>query len=112
MQAAGLADKDLLDVRYEGEVPHVLPYFIAVDEATRTLVLAIRGAVRLAQASNIKLLAATFAVFAPLVFVLNCATCLQEPDQVEISSAEPACFQPHRTAPLAGAVPLLKSHPG
>ncbi len=46
MQAAGLADRDLLDVRYEGEVPHVLPYFIAVDEASRSLVLAIRGGLK------------------------------------------------------------------
>ena len=45
LQAAGLADRDLLDVRYEGEVEHVLPYFIAVDENTRSLVLAIRGGV-------------------------------------------------------------------
>jgi hypothetical protein len=43
LQAAGLADRDLLDVRYEGEVPHVLPYFIAADENRRCLVLAIRG---------------------------------------------------------------------
>lgn len=44
MQAAGLADSDLLDVRYEGEAPHVLPYFLAIDEPNRSLVLAIRGA--------------------------------------------------------------------
>ena len=43
LQAAGLADRDLLDVRYEGEQPHVLPYFLAADENTRCLVLAIRG---------------------------------------------------------------------
>ncbi|PSC75585.1 eukaryotic translation initiation factor 5A-2 [Micractinium conductrix] len=46
-QAAGLADADLLDVRYEGEVPHVLPYFIAVDENARALVIAIRGSLSL-----------------------------------------------------------------
>lgn len=43
-QAAGLADRDLLDVRYEGEVPGVLPYFLGVDEKEKALVLAIRGA--------------------------------------------------------------------
>lgn len=46
-QAAGLADRDLLDVRYEGEVPHVLPYFIAADEETKSVVLAIRGSLSL-----------------------------------------------------------------
>lgn len=43
-QAAGLADADLLDVRYEGESEHVLPYFLAVDQAQKAVVLAIRGA--------------------------------------------------------------------
>ncbi|KAI7839370.1 hypothetical protein COHA_006895 [Chlorella ohadii] len=46
-QAAGLADRDLLDVRYEGEVPHVLPYFIAADEETKSVVVAIRGSLSL-----------------------------------------------------------------
>ena len=42
-QAAGLPERDLLDLRYEGEAPHVLPYCLAVDEGRRCLVLAIRG---------------------------------------------------------------------
>lgn len=46
-QAAGLADADLLDVRYEGEAPHVLPYFLAADAPRRRLVLAIRGSLSL-----------------------------------------------------------------
>lgn len=33
--------------RYEGEVPHVLPYFIAADEETQSVVVAIRGGTRL-----------------------------------------------------------------
>lgn len=33
----------LLHTRYEGEVPHVLPYFIAADEETKSVVVAIRG---------------------------------------------------------------------
>lgn len=44
LQAAGLADEDLVCVRHEGHAPDVLPYFLAVDRARRTVVLAIRGA--------------------------------------------------------------------
>lgn len=32
-------------VRYEAEVPNVLPYFIGLDRSTKTVVLAIRGVV-------------------------------------------------------------------
>jgi hypothetical protein len=51
-QAAGLADRDLLDVRYEGEVPHVLPYFIAADEETKSVVVAIRGGLTVPMSSS------------------------------------------------------------
>ena len=40
---SGLQDEDLLFVRYESEVPNVLPYFIALDHSRRAVVLAIRG---------------------------------------------------------------------
>lgn len=43
LQAAELAEEDLLDVRLEGHAPNVLPYCLAVDHAKRTIVLAIRG---------------------------------------------------------------------
>ncbi|KAL6772208.1 hypothetical protein ACKKBG_A29375 [Auxenochlorella protothecoides x Auxenochlorella symbiontica] len=47
LQAAGLSTEDLLFVRYEAEKPNVLPYFLALDHATQTVVLAIRGSLSL-----------------------------------------------------------------
>jgi len=43
LQASGLAEKDLLFVRYEDQVPNVLPYYIAIDHEKKCLVIAIRG---------------------------------------------------------------------
>ena len=43
VQAAGLSNKDLCYVRYEGDAPGVLPYFIAVDTNSQDVILAIRG---------------------------------------------------------------------
>lgn len=47
VQAAGLSTEDLLFVRYEAEKPNVLPYFLALDHAMQTVVLAIRGSLSL-----------------------------------------------------------------
>ncbi|RMZ52673.1 hypothetical protein APUTEX25_000792, partial [Auxenochlorella protothecoides] len=47
LQAAGLSTEDLLFVRYEAEKPNVLPYFLALDHAMQTVVLAIRGSLSL-----------------------------------------------------------------
>jgi sn1-specific diacylglycerol lipase len=43
LQASGLREKDLLFVRYENQIPHVLPYYIAIDHEKKCLVIAIRG---------------------------------------------------------------------
>lgn len=43
LQAAGLSNADLCYVRYEGDAPNVLPYFIGLDDGAQEVVLAIRG---------------------------------------------------------------------
>jgi sn1-specific diacylglycerol lipase len=44
LQASELkSEDDLVDVRLEGEMPNVLPYYIAIDQEKKKVVLAIRG---------------------------------------------------------------------
>ncbi|KAG2450487.1 hypothetical protein HYH02_004988 [Chlamydomonas schloesseri] len=46
-QMTGAADEDILYVCYENQVEGILPYYIAVDRARRSLVLAVRGSLSL-----------------------------------------------------------------
>jgi sn1-specific diacylglycerol lipase len=47
LQAAGLKERDLLYVRFEGQQRNVLPYYLAVDHSTRSVIMAIRGSLSL-----------------------------------------------------------------
>lgn len=51
MQITGLAEEDILFVRFEGEGgQHCLPYFIALDREKQAVVLSIRGTLSLQDA--------------------------------------------------------------
>lgn len=45
--AAGISDGDLLYVSYEVQVQGMLPYYIALDRARRSLVVSVRGSLSL-----------------------------------------------------------------